>query len=391
MNIYYHRRQKQWGHRELTKNIAWGRQNKELPLKPFAPDAVDFSVQINGNKIGPLIGILTNSKGMSFAGNREMFEQIHNTLQNIGGVVFVFTPEQVKSDRIKGHWFNTKKQTWEPADFPFPDVVYNRIPFRRYERTDAVQTLLKQLDLLNISYFNPRFFNKAETYELFWEDDLLRRHLPETYHLNDAADIEHALMRHGNIYLKPENGRKGDGIFTLAFNQDRTILCRSNKRTLTFDSLQELWDHLEPQLAKKRYLIQQTIDLQRFNERPFDFRILIQKLAGTWSITGIGARLAGQESITTHVPKGGELLELGRIQPFPDIDFLTHLSKRAAFVLERKFPSLAECSLDIGRDKAGHYWIFEANAKPMEFDEEDIEIKRMDRLIKIFFEKSGFQ
>ncbi len=42
--------------------------------------------------------------------------------------------------------------------------------------------------------------------------------------------------------------------------------------------------------------------------RPFDLRVLVQKNSkGQWDITGVGARVAGSSSITTHVPRGGSI------------------------------------------------------------------------------------
>ena len=46
--------------------------------------------------------------------------------------------------------------------------------------------------------------------------------------------------------------------------------------------------------------------LIRYQQRPCDFRILIQKdHQGIWQVTGIGVRVAGKNAISTHVPMGG--------------------------------------------------------------------------------------
>jgi glutathione synthase/RimK-type ligase-like ATP-grasp enzyme len=391
MNVYYDLRQKQWGHREPEKALVWGKQNLELPRMPFSPDTVPNAIHASGNKIGPLIGILTNSKGTTFAGNRKTFQRIQSALQEKGGILFIFSPDNIKNGRIYGYYLYSKMNQWNRALFPYPDVVYNRIPSRKNEETLEVRKLIEQFQQLNIPFFNSRFFNKWETYQWLGEDDFLRQHLPKTEILNAQNDLDDALFRGNEIYLKPADGRKGDGIFTLSPGTDGKILFRSNKRVVQYDDLSQLWANLNEFTANKRYIIQQKVDLDQYDDRPYDFRLLIQKIFGEWSLTGLGARLAKRDGITTHVPKGGELLELEHIKPPPDTAFLTELSKKTAFTLERQCPSLSEFSLDVGRDQNGHYWIFEANAKPMKFDEEEIEKKRMARLIDIFYEKSGFK
>jgi hypothetical protein len=44
--------------------------------------------------------------------------------------------------------------------------------------------------------------------------------------------------------------------------------------------------------------------------------------------------------------------------------------------------SLAEMSMDLGVDQEGGIWFFEANAKPMKFDEPDIRRRSLDRIFQ---------
>lgn len=56
----------------------------------------------------------------------------------------------------------------------------------------------------------------------------------------------------------------------------------------------------------KEYIIQQGIHLSTYQGRPYDIRVLVQKNGkGQWHMTGMGIRVAGEQSITTHVPQGG--------------------------------------------------------------------------------------
>ena len=75
-------------------------------------------------------------------------------------------------------------------------------------------------------------------------------------------------------------------------------------------SIDDIWDEWNRHRGTHDYIVQQGIALTRYNERAYDLRALIQKTSkGVWSVSGIGARVAGKASITTHVPRGGSIDE----------------------------------------------------------------------------------
>ncbi|WP_338131316.1 YheC/YheD family protein [Cohnella rhizosphaerae] len=140
------------------------------------------------------------------------------------------------------------------------------------------------------------------------------------------------------------------------------------------------------------YIAQQGISLAKVNGRPFDLRALVQKNAdGLWELTGIGARMAGSSSITTHVPRGGSIEDPERLlaavfgpekaqQVFSKVrQTVIVLASR----IERSARSrLFEMSMDLGIDEEGHMWFFEANSKPMKFDEPHIRKKSLERIFQ---------
>lgn len=106
-------------------------------------------------------------------------------------------------------------------------------------------------------------------------------------------------------------------------------------------------------------------------------------------MTGIGARLAGARSITTHVPRGGSIEE-----PSSMLES-TFGTERAASILksvpttalliarqiERASDTmLGEMSMDLGVDENGGLWFFEANSRPMKFDEPAIRKLSLERI-----------
>ena len=138
---------------------------------------------------------------------------------------------------------------------------------------------------------------------------------------------------------------------------------------------------------RKRYLVQQGLDLVTYNGRPLDFRVMVQKRGdGKWRVTGIGTRVAGPNQITTHVPRGGTKLSFRK-----GIECAVGDNQKSARVLTRQIRRLccatarqveksldlhlAEASFDIGVDTAGRIWLIEMNSKPFVFDEKRIQAK----------------
>ena len=178
----------------------------------------------------------------------------------------------------------------------------------------------------------------------------------------------------------------GKGIFTLSYHSDSDIWLTTHTATksITIDDVRQIFSHL---LFHHRnpYILQEGILLDECNNQKYDFRILLIKKHSEWNVIGIGVRAADKNRITTHTVRGGNLLPMELVASENDIDNLTQAAKQIAFELANKEKTLRECSLDIGKDREGNYWLFEVNAKPMAFDEKNIETKRISALVETFY------
>jgi hypothetical protein len=157
-------------------------------------------------------------------------------------------------------------------------------------------------------------------------------------------------------------------------------------------NVQQLWHKIRQQMIHSSYIIQQAINLAAVSTCPFDFRVLVQKnYRGLWKISGMGIRVAADaESITTHVPRGGRIDSPQNVlkQAFPH-QKPPRLKRRVhrlciaiAKKLEQHQPLLGEMSIDVGLDRDGYPWVFEANAKPMKFDEPEIRKNQLKQVIR---------
>jgi glutathione synthase/RimK-type ligase-like ATP-grasp enzyme len=336
-----------------------------------------------------IIGLLTCARpGKAFIGNIETFERLSAVLQEMGAVVFVFTPECISTDSVRGYMYLSKSNQWKSSSFRYPDFVYNRIPFRKDEESEAVQKTFEWLGENGIRYFNRRFFQKWDVYQTLRNDPWLHHFIPDTQLLETKERLDNFIQTHHEIYCKSIKGHKGNGIFTISSNKDRSYSLRTTCEKIdAFESIDELWEFVTAFVGEKTYLIQRKIKLREYKGNPYDFRLLVQKVNHEWQLTGVGIRCASSNSITTHVPKGGTILN-EEMLPVPiDKELFQKLSKAIGEQLDTRYGPLGEFSLDIGQDKAGDYWLFEANSKPMIFDEPHIQQKGMNSLISAILQQ----
>jgi hypothetical protein len=113
---------------------------------------------------------------------------------------------------------------------------------------------------------------------------------------------------------------------------------------------------------------------------------------GQWKRTGLAARVAGKGSITTHCFYGGTRVpaEEAIKQAARNCGFsVTNAKKQLHHIqiiipkyIEKAFNKpFGELEMDIGLDRMGKIWFFEANSKPFRFDEKLIRAKSLVRLI----------
>jgi len=337
----------------------------------------------NQLQIGPLVGILSDSSSISTNqpfGSRTGFIKQIIRYGDSKGYLFGFTPSDINWQRetVNGYFLNNNG-SWYRKVVPLPDVVYNRLPSRKAETSAYIHSLRDRFVRRKIPIFNWSFFNKADVYKLLGNDPEALEHLPESISEPTSEQIKDLLEKHKFIYLKPTEGSLGIGIYRLTYHPSRGYFARYRRNgqnvLLRFSQFQSLMRMLQGRHGSglKQYVIQQGIRLIEIDSCPIDFRFHMHKDGNNkWITAGIGAKKAGRGSVTTHVKNGGSLMtpEQALNRTFHgDADSILQKAKRTAVMLseaiERNYPHrLGELGLDIGIDKDGSVWMFEANAKP---------------------------
>ncbi|WP_438431874.1 YheC/YheD family endospore coat-associated protein [Gorillibacterium sp. sgz500922] len=349
------------------------------------------------------IGILTMSDPeQGFRGNRANFIDLIESGKPLGAFVFVVTADdlQAGAKRVYGYVYHRDSGVWVRQLLPTPQVIYNRLPNRSDEQLPEVQALISGLlKQKSVRLFNPYFFNKWTLFEWLNRNPATKRFIPATRKLSSPKDLASFLQTHSMVYLKPARGNAGKGIMKLeTCTPGRKYWCKlsiqDKKKSLVTNHVNfaKLWTRIKQEIGEEDYIIQQGIELAESSGRPFDLRVLVQKDgAGKWGLTGIGARVAGVKSITTHVPRGGHIdnPENALISSFGarKTPLIMRRVSEAALVIARRIEKasghrLGEMSLDLGIDRVGRIWFFEANSRPMKFDEPDIRETSLARIIE---------
>lgn len=367
-----------------------------LPASPVPSPGV----RISSDK--PVVAILTMDDDIQqFRGNRLNFSDLIRTGQEMGMITYVVTVKnlKLKAPRVLGYTFRPDQNEWVQDWYPRPDVVYNRIPLREDERLPEVRRKLKSIHKHSgIQLFNRRFFNKWSLFRWLHRNPTTRKFVPDTKKLTNPSVLAGLLKRHRLLYLKPIRGKAGVGIMTVRIHAGKKLpfklRIQDEKGSKTFRSscLVRLWERVSRYAEEtgESYIAQKGIPLATANDRPFDLRVLAQKNQyGKWDVTGIGARVAGNASITTHVPRGGNIDDpeklltaiFGKEQAAAVLENV----RKTVLVLARQIEissrcRLGEMSMDLGVDHNGNVWFFEANSKPMKFDESEIRKLSLQRI-----------
>lgn len=369
-------------------------------------------------RLGPVIAVLTTDIGMA-PGSPDLGICYSSLIRDVirasrlsGGLVYAFKAKEfeIGNGYVIGYRLSPGSgEEWKRSKMPLPDVIYNRVPNRTAERQPEVRRLKAYfLKRKETRVFNRSFFDKWDVNRVL-ERGALAEFVPETKELSGPAVLKRMLRDHSMVYLKPQGGSLGKGVVRIirAKGADFRVRYRMGDRNgfrkiIGLEAVIELVSRL---IGHRRYIVQQGIWLARYRGHPFDFRVhLTRGLDGTWGLAGIGAKVAGEGSVTTHVHSGGFIAEAADVAAevfgAGADDYLHRVAELAVKLttdLETGIGAVfGEVGLDVGIDRQGRFWLFEINSKPGRsiFDLPSLKStsqKNWARLLKYCFHLSGFR
>lgn len=214
--------------------------------------------------------------------------------------------------------------------------------------------------------------SKWKKTQLLLENEIIRPYIPEMLRLTKETLFQ-MLMLHSVVYLKPESGMKGNGIIRIEYTGDNYLI-RTGTGSKMVSSIFPVFQWLKRKTEGHKYLVQQGIDLISIDNKPIDFRVLLQKPKKEWVYSGIVGKLGEPNSITTNLAQGGtaisfrdalsKTLELSLEEMIELKDQLKQLSLIIAHQLSSSYPGLRELGIDYAIDKEGNFWVLEVNTTP---------------------------
>lgn len=333
---------------------------------------------------GPFVGILAlrTRSGPLFGELDPFFRALIRQGARLAIPAFMFTPSGVnlKTKQIFGYTYSPLSGgfRWHRQKYPLPDVVYDRIQTRRAEMRPQYARFRADLAKDVGYWFNePGFFDKWRFHQLLKDDEVIGPLLPETLRYKGRADLENMLNTFSTVYLKPVGGSLGLGIikvrrsgprFTITYEPGEKVVMR---KATSLTRLERIINRL---IRERSYIVQQGLPLARWNGRPFDIRMLMQRSAGgQWFVTKIFSRIARPGSITSNLSRGADAcnihLLLGRVFGRRNkgrlLRQLHGVGLQCAERIESSLPgTIGELGLDLGISRNGRIWLIEANSKP---------------------------
>ncbi len=336
-----------------------------IPLSGF------YEIRLADNEIiiGPYIGILVASNKEYLARSVEYLTTYLKDYAHIGGAIVAFSLEGIDplQNTVTGYMFNPETNDWEPGIFSYPAAVFKTIYLNKDWR-NYFQRVFGQC------MFNSYVFNKWEMFKWLQQVSELKNHLPNTTLYKRPQDLEAFLNLHKEVYVKPLNGSHGLGIykvskagesFRIDYEQDGV------HHGFPLANILDLVEFLRSKL-KKKYMLQQAIDLISIEGRKVDFRIVLTKgQTGVWKDMIMVAKHGKSGSTVTNIKSGGSA-ELGEttLKKFFDLSEAEVLQWRQDILLIvlKAVQSIEEfgvhcgnLGVDIAIDAQKRIWIIEIN------------------------------
>ncbi len=349
----------------------------------------DRDKEIQDPKSQIYLGILIDRKNSTWQigkRSRFLYREMTEAAKINQMVLYFFFARDVDWEKRQVYGHIWEREQWAKSLFPLPTVIYSRIVERSWEnRTVNQEFLAKVKQDPQTTLFNSRFLNKYEVAQALGVYPELRPYLPQT-DAGSQENLKNILNQHPDVYIKPIDGCKGQGIIFIQRKHPHTWMLKkansvSMRSVQNFEQLVQILDKWRVPLEK--CILQQAISRALYRGRNFDIRALAQKNGeGEWTYVGAAARLAAPGREVTHMVNGGKRISL--IQIF---EKNSHLNKKKKQIqselrwlcqvvpklLEKQIPlNWGLFAFDIALTPDGKLYLLEVNSRPGSYSERKI-------------------
>lgn len=307
---------------------------------------------------------------------------IDSFLREAGHQLLFYSPKQIRHDTksLLGYRFEAGKFVPDSAPIPVVNGNWTYQTRRLLEKGMGYQAFVNWAEESQIGVYVPLAFselvgNKTETYALVCSyHETLHPH-SEPFR-NSVQQLEHFVETSPLTFIKPRSGNKGDQIVTL--RQEKTGFSVSyyvggkheKESAADLKSASEVVRKM--MRGKKRYLIQQGIEILPYGDSVFDIRVVMLYDGEQWNWLH-EARLSAPKKDLSNVSQGGRSVEtesllfdvLGADSARQMLDDLKSEAYGLATFLEKLHPGdLMEIAFDFVIDTDSRLHLLEINTKP---------------------------
>jgi len=319
------------------------------------------------------IGILVDRRVLARAmRGRPTIERVglyRSVALELGVDIVVFCVERVDVKRAAVVGYAPAGEGWRRVRVPLPKVVHKRVLYRK----SAPLRKLRRMQRRGVVFVNPvKIQDKARMLSLLRREPSVAAHIPPTRPYSWPA-LRGLLGRGGSAVVKPKIGSLGQGIVRVV--PLGTGAVEWTRRRPVVIGRRSLKRRLARLTRRRRYLLQDYVALARYEGRPFDLRVPVQRGPdGGWLVPGMVAKVAGTHPYLTNMAQGGRAVPGAvalRAAFGPQADEVARsaeaLALETARALARRHPFAADLGLDIGIDRSGKPWLFEVNTRDQRY------------------------
>lgn len=314
--------------------------------------------------LGPVIGMLIYPR--YYEDPKQQILRFSN-YDEIMGLIFLFKRASINKDNltITGYYYNPKTKEFVLGTFPYPSVIFNRVPIKPSLYKHLVEHIGE--NIFNYPYGNT---NKWAFWQQMIKQPTIKKHLPKTEKYLDVNNLEIMLRKFNSLYLKPTTLAGGRGILFLEKSTKGYLLSDLTGNQQIIDCKKNLSIELNKRFIKnKKYIIQQAIPFYHQGEK-IDFRVYFQKSQDKkWIFSGMETKVSNDGSIITNsnnrkkiIPGKTALKEIYKLnedQIESKIKEITKICVRILKVMEKYGSHIGDTAVDMIIDRNHKIWILE--------------------------------
>lgn len=214
--------------------------------------------------------------------------------------------------------------------------------------------------------------SKEQLQEVFAADDYYKKYVIPSAYCSSFSVVDDFLSNYDEVVIKPVFSRKGAGIYKVTKKSSDNYIIGHNQlqKEATYEELKAFYND---KIADKRHVIQKFIVSKTPLGHPFDCRVHLEKNGeGKWEIARKHFRIGIGQKVISNTSQGGGVIEVDVFlkENFPDtVDEMIEKLDTAGIEIASKIEEIRETELstmglDVGIDKEGNLYLFEANSAP---------------------------